>query len=60
MLGYVTARRSTPAPPYSLLAFQPAFAMTDLSPTRRAEADAAENAARGVDLTRVRVGNLLW
>ena len=48
--------------PYALLAFHPAFAMSDLRRTSRAAAEAAEAAAIEVGLTKVRIGNrhLLW
>jgi pyruvate formate lyase activating enzyme len=44
--------------PYSLLAFAPQFMMTDLPTTSRAHAQAAQEAAQGAGLEKVRVGNL--
>ena len=51
-----------PSIPYSLLAFHPSFALTDLPRTRLADAETAEQAALKAGLTRVRIGNrhLLW
>jgi pyruvate formate lyase activating enzyme len=47
-----------PRIPYSLLAFHPQFAMTDLPQTSWAHAEAAERAARAAGLAQVRVGNI--
>lgn len=44
--------------PYALLAFHPAYLMDDLPTTSRSEAQAAEAAARGAGLSRVRIGNI--
>ena len=51
-----------PEIPYSLLAFYPAYKMTDLAATSRDQAQECLEAARQVGLKRVRVGNthLLW
>jgi pyruvate formate lyase activating enzyme len=46
-----------PAIPYSLLAFQPQFQMTDLPTTSRAHAERCEAAARAAGLQRVAIGN---
>lgn len=48
--------------PYSLLAFHPAYKMTDLTATSRDQAQECLEAARQAGLKRVRVGNthLLW
>jgi len=46
-----------PEIPYSLLAFGPAYLMTDLPPTSAAHAEEALLAARDAGLKRVRIGN---
>jgi pyruvate formate lyase activating enzyme len=46
-----------PEIPYSLLAFAPAFCMSDLPTTSAAEAESCLQAAREAGLRRVRVGN---
>jgi pyruvate formate lyase activating enzyme len=48
--------------PYALLAFHPAFEMTDLPATSRDQAEKCLAAARDAGLSRVRLGNvhLLW
>jgi pyruvate formate lyase activating enzyme len=43
--------------PYSLLGFHPAFILSDLPPTSKAQAQACLEAARGQGLTKVRIGN---
>jgi pyruvate formate lyase activating enzyme len=47
-----------PEVPYSLLAFHPDFALTDLPRTSRQEAEEALRAVRGAGLRRVRIGNV--
>ena len=47
-----------PTIPYALLTFHPAFQMTDLPTTSREHAMAAQAAAQGAGLQRVRVGNV--
>jgi len=51
-----------PEIPYSLLAFHPAYKMTDLAPTSRDLAQECLESARQAGLKRVRLGNthLLW
>ena len=43
--------------PYSLLGFHPAFILSDLPPTSKAQAQSCLEAARGQGLTKVRIGN---
>jgi len=50
--------RLDPAIPYALLAFHPAFQMSDLPVTSRQQAMACLAAAEGAGLGRVRIGNL--
>jgi pyruvate formate lyase activating enzyme len=50
--------RLTPDIPYALLAFHPAFEMTDLGTTTRREAESALAAAKDAGLTCVRLGNV--
>jgi pyruvate formate lyase activating enzyme len=47
-----------PQIPYSLLAFHPAYQMTDLAPTSRRQARRCLDAARQAGLQRVKVGNM--
>jgi pyruvate formate lyase activating enzyme len=46
-----------PQIPYCLLAFHPDFALSDLRPTPRLQAEECLNAARAAGLTRIRLGN---
>ena len=54
--------RLDPGIPYALLAFHPAFEMSDLPPTSKKQAEECFHAASSAGLTRVRIGNLhlLW
>ncbi len=49
--------RLDPSIPYALLAFHPAFEMSDVPPTSRRQAERCLAAAEDAGLTRVRVGN---
>ena len=50
--------RLDPSIPYALLAFHPGFEMSDLPTTSRHQAESCLAAARGVGLSRVRIGNV--
>ena len=54
--GFVA--RLSPDIPYVLLAFHPAFEMTDVPTTSREQADECLEAARSAGLTRIRIGNV--
>ncbi|MGQ9574639.1 MAG: radical SAM protein [Thermoguttaceae bacterium] len=56
LAGFIA--RLSPEIPYALLAFHPAFEMTDLPTTSRQQATACLDAARAAGLTRVRLGNI--